>query len=84
MLAVAVILAMGLAGYAGLPWWSVLPGAAGLTLGGWWMKLQRLHRPPRERWSKKITTYFVTGMVVDVGFAAASFGLGRLARMAAG
>lgn len=84
MLAYAIILAMGLAGYAGTPWWLVLLGAACLTLDGWWMKLRLLHQHPRVPWSSKIMTYFVTGILGNIGFAALSFGVGRIARAAVG
>ena len=84
MLAYAVIVALCLAGYAGLPWWTVLPGAAALALRGWWIRLWRLGEPDHERWSKKITAYFVTGIAVYAAFAAAAFGLGRAARWALG
>jgi hypothetical protein len=80
MLTYAVIVVMGLAGYAGYPWWLVLPGAACLTLDGWWMKLWQLGRSPREAWSSKTTTYFVTGVVLDIGLAALAFAAGRIAR----
>jgi hypothetical protein len=84
MLTYAAILAMGLAGYAGAPWWLVLPGAAWLTLGSWGGKLLPLDRQPRVFWSSKTTTYFVTGVCLDIVLAALGFGAGRLARMFAG
>lgn len=79
-----VFLIIGLAGYAGTPWWFVLIGAAGLTLDGWWMKLKLLRREPRVAWSSKITTYFVTGIVTNIGFATFVYGLGRMLRMTLG
>jgi hypothetical protein len=80
MLSYAVILAMVLAGYAAAPWWLVLPGAACLTLDGWWAQLCRMGREPRVAWSSKATTYFVTGAVLNIALAAFSFGAGGLAR----
>jgi len=84
MLTYAVILAMGLAGYARFSWWLVLPGAACLTLDGWWVKLWQLSREPRVPWSSKATTYFVTGVVFDIVLAALSFSTGRIVRVVLG
>ena len=84
VIAYAVILAMGLAGYAGAPWWVALAGAACLALGSWRVQLWRLARQPRVAWSSKTTTYFVTGIVLDIGLAGLSFGAGRIARAALG
>jgi len=84
MLTYAVILVMGLAGYAGAPWWLALPGAACLTLDSWWVRLRRANRQPRVQWSSKATTYFVTGVVLDVVLAGLSFGVGRIARAVLG
>lgn len=80
MVAFGIILCMGLTGYAGAPWWLVLPGAAGLTLSDWWMKLRLLYWEPSAAWSTKTTTYFVTGIVRDIGFTALAFGAGRVVR----
>ncbi len=79
-----VFLIIGLAAYAGTPWWFVLVGAAGLTLDSWWMKLKLLRQEPRVAWSSKITTYFVTGIVTNIGFATFVYGLGRMLRMTLG
>src|SRR5262245_39999748 len=84
MLTYASILAMGLAGYAGAPWWLVLPGAACLTFDSWGSKLLPLDRHPRVSWSSKTTTYFVTGVCLDIVLAALGFGAGRLARVFVG
>jgi hypothetical protein len=84
MIVGAVVLALALAGYMGVPAWTVLAGAACLTLHSW-----RPWRPGRQ-WSQwgqppgtstsKITTYFVTGVVADLGLAALAFGAGRIVR----
>jgi hypothetical protein len=84
MLSYAAILAMGLAGYTGAPWWLVLPGAACLTLDSWGSRLWPLGRPPRVLWSSKTTTYFVTGLIVDISLAALGFAAGRIARLLLG
>jgi hypothetical protein len=84
MLICAVILAMGLAGYAGFPWWLVPVGAIALTLGPWWVKLLRMAREPHAAWSSKATTYFVTGVILDIALAALAFGAGRLVRAVLG
>jgi len=84
MLLYATILVMGLAGYAGAPGWLVLPAAASLTLQAWWVKLRQLARPPRVLWGSKTTTYFVTGVALDLCLAALGFGVGRMARAVLG
>ena len=84
MLTYAVIVALGLAGYAGYPWWLVLAGAGILTLGAWWRKLLQLGREPHAAWTSKATTYFVTGVVLDIALAALCFGAGRLVRAVLG
>lgn len=84
MLIYVIILIMGLAGYAGAPVWFVLLGAAGLTLEGWWMKLRLLRQEPRMPWSSKITTYFVTGIVANIAYAALTYGAGRIIRVVQG
>lgn len=81
MLAYGIILALGAAGYAGWPWWSVLPGAAALSVYGWRTQFWWLAEPVRERWSRKITAYFVTGIIADIVFAVLAFGLGRTVRI---
>jgi len=81
MLAYAVIIGMGLAGYWGAPWWLVPAGGAALSLGAWWMKLLQLVREPHVAWSSKTTTYFVTGVVLDIALATVAFGAGRIVRV---
>jgi hypothetical protein len=76
----AIILVLGLAGYWGAPWWLVPAGAAALTLGAWWTKLVQPGRQPRPAWSSKTTTYFVTGVVLDIALATLAFGAGRIVR----
>lgn len=84
MLAYAVIAALCLAGYAGYPWWLILAGAGILTLRAWWRKLLQLRHELRAAWSSKATTYFVTGVVLDIALAALCFGAGRLVRAVLG
>jgi len=84
MLAYGIILALCAAGYAGWPWWSVLAGAVALSLYGWRTQFWWLTEPARERWSSKITAYFVTGIVADIVFAVVAFGLGRAVRVLLG
>lgn len=84
MFTYASIFAMGLAGYAGAPWWLVLPGAACITLDSWGSKLWPLSRQPGISWSSKTTTYFVTGVILDLTLAALGFGAGRIARLLVG
>jgi hypothetical protein len=76
MLTYAVIIGMGLAGYWGAPWWLVLAGGVALSLGAWWMKLLQLGLA----WSSKSTTYFVTGVALDIALATVAFGAGRIVR----
>ena len=78
MLSYAILLAMSLAGYTNGPGWLILAGAAGLTLGSW--RPWRLSRQSRTVWTSKTATYFVTGVLVDLGLAAFSFGAGRVVR----
>lgn len=84
MLAYGIILALCAAGYAGWPWWSALAGAAALTVHGWRAQFWWLTEPARERWSRKITAYFVTGILADIVFAGVAFGLGRTVRILLG
>jgi hypothetical protein len=84
MLICAIVLATGLAGYAGYPSWLVLAGAACLTLDGWWAKLRQLATRPGRVWSSKTATYFVTGVILDIALAALGFVAGRIARMVFG
>ena len=84
MVPYAFLLVMVAAGYFGLPAWVVLLGAAGVVSEGWWTHAQRLHRRPRQLWSKKTTTYFVTGILANLALSAAGYGIGRVARATAG
>lgn len=82
MVTYAVILAACVAGYMQAPGWLVLAGAGCLMLDSW-----RAWRPgPRSRieWTSKTTTYFVTGLVLDLTMTAVSFGVGRMARFLSG
>jgi hypothetical protein len=84
MVPYAVVFVMAAAGCLGLPAWVVLLGAAGVVSEGWWTQAQRLHRHPRQLWSKKTTAYFVTGILANLAVSAAGYGIGRAARAAAG
>jgi hypothetical protein len=81
MLAYGIIVALCAAGYAGWPWWGALVGGLALTLYGWRAQFWWLTEPARERWSRKITAYLVSGVVADIVFAVIAFGLGRAARV---
>lgn len=83
MLTYAIVLLVGLAGYAGYTWWVVPPAAACLTLQDWWPRLWHT-RNPGVALSTKKTTYVVTGIVLDISLAGLIFGLGRIARMLLG
>jgi hypothetical protein len=78
MLEFLIIVIVAIGGYAGAPWWLVLVGAAGLTIEGWAMKLMLLRQHPKVRLSSKMTTYFVTGVLANVGFASLSYIFGQL------
>ena len=80
MIVLGILLLVGLAGYAGMPWWLVPLAAAGLTLEGWWLKLRLLLQHPRMPWSTKVTTYFVTGVLRDLCFAALAYAVGSAVR----
>jgi hypothetical protein len=84
MIVWAVVAAVALAGYMGCPAWMALAGAACLTLDSWGPWRLGRHwshwgRPPGA-WTSKTTTYFVTGVVADLGLAALAFGAGRIVR----
>jgi hypothetical protein len=81
MFALAIVVLVGLAGYAGSPVWLVPLAAAAMTLEGWWDKLLALVRRPREPWSTKVTTYFATGILRDLLFAALAYALGTWVRV---
>ena len=73
-----LVLALGLAGYLGGTAWLVPAGALCLTLADW-----RPWRPGRAAgiaWTSKATTYLVTGLIADLGLAAAAFLGGRMLR----
>ena len=80
MLTFGVLAVLGLASYSGWPWWMVAPGVGCLTLQSWWIHLLRLGEPDHGAWSKKITAYFVTGILADLVMAVAAFGVGRSLR----
>jgi hypothetical protein len=73
-----ILLLVAAAGYAGAPWWFVPLGGAALTMAGWWVKLRRLCRAPRVRWSNKFTAYLVTGVLGNICLAALSYAVGSV------
>ena len=73
-----VLLAAGIAGFANAPTWLILLTAGALTIEEW-AKLWPL-RSPAVTLSVKMVTYFVTGIVANVFYAAASYAIGTLAR----
>ena len=75
-----ILAAVALAGYAGWPGWSVLAGAAALTVVGWWRKVRLLRQHPRVPFSSKMITYFVVGIVMNVLLTAASYLAGQVLR----
>jgi hypothetical protein len=81
MLTYGILLALCAAGYAGWPWWTVLAGSVALSIYGWRTQLWWLTKPARERWSKKVSAYFVAGIVADIVFSVVAFGLGRAVRI---
>jgi hypothetical protein len=78
MLEFMIIVILALGGYAGASGWLVLLGAAGLTIDGWAMKLKLLRQYPSVPFSSKMATYFITGVIANLGFAAMSYVLGRI------
>lgn len=79
IVSIAVLLALGLAGYAVAPGWLVPAGAAVLTLDGW--RPWRPGRATRIDWTSKAITYLVTGLIADLGLAALAFLGGRFLRL---
>ena len=84
MLAYVIVPAMAVAGYAGAPLWVVLFGVAGIASEGWWGKLQLLRQQPSQRWSTKVTAYFVTGILGHIVLSTLAYGIGRMVRAAVG
>jgi hypothetical protein len=82
MLTYAIILAVALAGYLNAPALLVPAAAACLTLDSW--KPWRPDRRTRIEWTSKTTTYFVTGIVADLGVTSVAFGAGRIVRFLVG
>jgi hypothetical protein len=77
MRAVLIVVA-ALLGWVGAPWWLAPLAGVALTIDAWWAKLAALAGNRGAPWSSKITTYFVTGLVSDIGLATLSYGFGRL------
>ncbi|MBO0740921.1 MAG: hypothetical protein J2P51_05790 [Hyphomicrobiaceae bacterium] len=80
MLEVLILAAVAAAGYADAPWWAVLFGAGAVTVGAWWRKVQLLRQHPRVPFSTKMIAYLVVSIVINLGFAFASYLAGRLLR----
>ncbi len=84
MMELAILAAVAFTGYADVPAWTVVAGAAAMTAAGWWRKLWLLRQQTTVPFSSKITTYFVISVLINFGFAAGSFLLGRLVRQLIG
>jgi hypothetical protein len=82
MLAYAVLLVLGLAGYADAPAWLVPVAAICLTLADW--QPWRLGRQTRAAWSSKAATYLVSGLIAHLALAALAFGAGRIVHLLLG
>ena len=82
MLIYAILLATGIAGYAGAPALAALAAAAGLTLADW--RPWRLSPQDRRPRSPKAIGYLVAGLVAHLVLAAIAFGAGRLVRQMLG
>jgi hypothetical protein len=80
MLEVLIFAATAAAGHADAPWWSTLIAAGAATLAGWWRKLWLLRQRPRVPFSTKMTAYLVISILINLGFALASFLAGRIVR----
>jgi hypothetical protein len=80
MLELLILLIVALGGYLGASGWLVALGAAGLTIDGWALKLKLLRQHPSVPFSSKMATYFITGVLANLGFAALSYLAGRLVR----
>lgn len=80
MIDLAILASIVFAGFASMPAWSVLAGAAALTIAGWWRKLWLLRQQPVVPFSSKITTYLVVSILINFGMAASAFLVGRILR----
>jgi hypothetical protein len=80
MLDALILAGLVVAGYHGASGWMVPAGAAALTVGGWWRKVQLLRQHPQVPFSSKMTTYLVVSIGINLGLAAASLVAGRAAR----
>jgi hypothetical protein len=82
MLAYAVLLVLGAAGYANAPAWLVPAAAACLTLADW--RPWRLGQHARAAWSSKATTYLVSGAIAHLVLATLAFSAGRILHLLLG
>lgn len=73
-----MLVVVAVAGFVGAPAWFIFLAAGGLTIEDW-AKLWPL-RSPALVLSAKMITYFVTGVVANVFYAAVSYGVGAVAR----
>jgi hypothetical protein len=80
MLDLLIVATMVFAGYAGGSSWLVLAGAAAMTAGGWWEKMQLLWQQPRVPFSKKMTAYLLVSVVINLGFTVAGYVAGNVLR----
>lgn len=80
MLEFLILAAVAAAGYADAPGWSALLGAGVITFAGWWRKVRLLRRHPRVPFNTKMTTYLVVSIVINLGFALASYLGGQVLR----
>ena len=77
MLELLILAAVAVAGYAGASSWSMPAGAVALTIASWWRKVRLLRQYPQVPFSSKMTTYLVVSVIINFGFAAASFIAGQ-------
>ena len=80
MLELLILAAVALAGYADASGWSMPAGAAAMTIGSWWRKVQLLRQHPRVPFSSKMTTYLVVSIVINFVFTVASYIAGQALR----
>jgi hypothetical protein len=76
MLRYVMLAAVGVAGFAHASWWFVPAAAILSTIVDWRTKRWMLRRWSSAEPSTKAITYFVTGILADLGLAAVSYLLG--------
>ena len=80
MAELAILAVVVTAGYADLPGWWALLGAALLTLVGWARKVRLLRQHPQVPLSTKMTTYLLVSIAINVAFATLGLVAGRVVR----